>query len=128
MCFGSPNAFMLSNTLDVAAVTDDRATTAARNWEGLMARTERALEEVEGSKGWNCGQAGCWRREKRVLQREDRWSARWWCEVELRLEGPLGSCQHKLERVKKRDADSLPRRGKRATGKGGKEMGRERGS
>jgi len=47
MSLGSAKAFMLSKTLDVAAVTDERATTAASSWDGLMARMERALVEVE---------------------------------------------------------------------------------
>lgn len=42
--FASTSAFMLSNTLDVAAVTDERATTAASSWDGLMAQMEGAPE------------------------------------------------------------------------------------
>lgn len=50
---------MLSKTLDVAAVTDERATTAASSWDGLMAETGRASASVEDRIGERAdGEAG----------------------------------------------------------------------
>lgn len=45
MCLTSPRAFMLSKTLDVAAETEERATTAASSCDGLMSNVGYALFE-----------------------------------------------------------------------------------
>ena len=66
MCLGSPRAFMLSKTLEVAWVTEESATTAASSWDGLMAagvlasgRAGRRRRAVRGrAMVWSLGTQG----------------------------------------------------------------------
>ena len=82
---------MLSKTLEVAAVTEERATMAASSWDGLMVM------------GWNSGRLGRMSSGKAGTTVEVR-GGKLWCDVELGCPGATRVCQHGWNANTGRDA------------------------